>query len=334
MTMTPFPTADNTAVFERANADGDQLMPQEEPLHIDPAKSSYFYQLVQHDTLTMLRPLLAGRGYHIRWGDGRLTADFQQTPETPWCYVKLAYHLDCYMWHSIYFQVVSKSIGKAFIPTPCLSCFKVVVRPATVAGLMSLWNIQQEFPFACKCGIELRSYTSGLYGGYHYAQGLDQGIEMYKYVRDAVNQAKDLGPETVVILKRGCTEYERACGPSENWASTPQQVELEQRIARVIEHTPNLQPMPPHFVAHVHRKWIEKAYQVGDMTYKRFTGGQPIERPPTTYHHLADPANVPQAIEGGWWLYQGKKYRRADLPAEAIRNEKLRQTGAGLPLLK
>jgi hypothetical protein len=202
---------------------------------------------------------------------------------------------------------------------------------ATVAGLFSLMKLQHDFPFPCKCGIELRTYTSGAYGGYHYAQGLDEGLWMYEYVRKAIDGAEDLGPETPVILKRGCTEYERTAGPSENWKTSPEAQALERRVEQSIAHTPNIQPMPPHMVAHVHRKWIEHASQIGDESYKRFTGGLPLSRPVTTYHHLADPESLPQDLGGGEWRFKGETYTAETLPDEAKRNVKLRQAGAGVP---
>jgi len=332
MTMSPDYDPIDAAGAPVPAADGDQLMVDDGPqIEANDAKDSYYYGLVQNDMIGLLRPLLARRGYHVRWGDGRLEAEYVQAPETPWHYVKLAKGLDCYLWHSVFHQIIGRATRRDYVPTPCLSCFKVVVRPKTVAGLFSLMKLQHDFPFPCKCGIELRTYTSGAYGGYHYAQGLDEGLWMYEYVRKAVDAAEDLGPETSVILKRGCTEYERAAGPSENWTSTPEQQVLERRVEQTIAHVPNIQPMPAHMVAHVHRKWIEHAAQIGDETYKKFTGGLPLSRPVTTYHHLADPSNLPKQLEDGRWSYKGEMYTAETLPDEAKRNAKLRQTGAEWP---
>jgi len=310
--------------------ESDMTQAQVEPT--DAAKKSYYQGLVENDILTILQPLMARRGYRMRWGDGRLKAEFAQATEGPWHYVRMAHGLDCYLWHSVYHEVASKVIRKPFVPSPCLTCFKTVVRPANLAGAFGMVELQQGFPFACKTGRELRPYTSGVWGSYHYGQGLAEGLEMYKHVKAAVAKHEDLGPSTPVILKRGCTEFERSCGPSENWTSTPAQRRLERLIDASIEHVPNVQPMPPHLVVHVHRRWIEWACQLGDMSYLRWTGNVPIHRGVTTYHHLADPANLPQDVGGGWWLFQGKKYKRSKLPKQALANEKLRQTGAGLPL--
>jgi len=39
-----------------------------------------------------------------------------------------------------------------------------------------------------------------------------------------------------------------------------------------------------HMLDHVKWTWINKAMQWGDKTYLKLTGGNPIHRPPVTYH--------------------------------------------------
>jgi len=317
-------------------ADGDMLKPPEGANAIleqrrQAAAGSYYKKIVEHDPLTLLEPLLRSRGYRVRWGDGRLEAEFQMQPNTPWKYNVLALGLDCYLWHSVIFTIVSHKTQRPFVPSKCLSCFKTVVRLNTCKKLFAWDKVQESLPFPCKAGIELRNYTSGYASGYHYAQGLDEGLEQYKYVRHLVNEHPDLGPETPVLLKRGCTEYERELGPSEKWSFTEDQLSVERMIENILAHVRNIQPMPWSQVFHVHRKWIERACQLGDMTYLEFTGGMPLSAQYTTYHHLADPGAVPKDLGGGWWEYRGEKYRKPSLPVEAIRNAMLREVDKNLP---
>ena len=308
--------------------DGDQL-PTEEKVEIPQPGSpqhSYFQRVVDNDPITLLAPLLKSRGYRVRWGDGRLTAEFTQQVETPWQYTKLAHGLDCYLWHSIYFNVVSRATAQRFVPSPCQQCWKTVVKPKTLEGLFGLLELQQNFPFACKLGIELRPYVSELYGGYHYAKSQQEGYAQYKYVRAAVDAHPALGPETVVILKRACSEYERECGPSDKWTITPAQLRVEKMISETMDHVPNIQPQPAHLVAHVHRKWIEYAFSHGDRSYLKFTGGVPMTRGYVTYHHLISAPADPVDCGRGWYEYDGKKYHGKDkVPAEAWRNAELRK---------
>ena len=322
---------------KKATLDGDQLAPPDnEILPADPkerVKGSYFQALINNDPITLLKPLLQGRGYRLRWGDGRLTAEFTQATETPWHYVKMANGLDCYLWHSVLFNIVSRRTNSRFVPSPCQQCWKTVVRLKTIEQLFAYQQQQESFPFACKCGIELRSYTAGNYGAYHYAKSQEEGFVQFKYCRDVL-EGDPVFEGCTILLKRGCTEYEREVGPSENWTTTAEQLEVEKMITDKLDHVPNIQPMPAHVVANVQRRWIEFAHSIGDMTYLKFTNGVPLERPPTTYHHLdaapADPVQL-KSKNGkptGWWEYDGKKYHgKENLPPEALRNGHLRACG-------
>jgi hypothetical protein len=277
---------------------------------------SLYKDVVQTDVIELLMPLLKG-GWRLRPGDGKFQTDMGFVYQTPWHFTKIDRFAECHTWFQIVFQVAQKSMREPFVPSYCQSCWKVVVRPKTLKGLFGLLEVQERSPFSCKCGIEVRPYTHGNYGGYFYNRSLEDGLDCFQWVRTNVDAHPDLGPSTPIILKRACTEMEMKCGASHAWSVTPEQLELEKRIWNHIVHDEVLQPLPPHVIEHVHRKWVEHAYDRGDETYKEYTGGLPLYPSPDTYHHLA--YEIPKKV-GRMYEWAGNKYHRKDLPKAAMRN--------------
>jgi hypothetical protein len=265
-------------------------------------KASYYDWMVAHDILQHLRPLWEQGGWRLR-EDGKLVADPKTAIEGPWHYIKHRWELDCYTWHHIIFEHISKRlvIGQKFVPARCQECFKVVVRPKTLKQLFALEKLQISMDRPCKCGIEVRDTVHGLYGGYFYNIGLQEGLERYQEVRAAVDADKHLGPDVPVLLKRACTEFELECGPSDQWQTTPEQLQMEAMVDQFISKDDVLRVQPDHVIWHLHRKWIEFAYANGDGTYAEFTDGRPLYPPVVTYHHLAPSApgtGSPEKAEG------------------------------------
>lgn len=264
-------------------------------------KPSYYEYLMAHDIIEHLRPLWQSKGFRLRDADGKLVGDPQAAIEGPWHYIKHRWEFDCFTWHHVIFDYISKPglLGKPFVPSECQNCFKVVVRPRTLKELFALERLQIALDRPCKCGIEVRETVHGLYGGYFYCYKLEEGLARYKEVRKAVNEDKYLGWEVPVILKRACTEYELACGPSDKWEVTPEQLKMEAMVKQFLVIDDVVRKQPDHVIKHIHRKWIEYAYAYGDGTYAEFTDGIPITRPYVTYHHLADETSAPATESPG-----------------------------------
>ena len=128
-----------------------------------------------------------------------------------------------------------------------------------------------------KCGIEERPIVHGLYGGYFYNDSLEEGLECYEKVCDAVDMP--------ISLKRGCTEFELACGNSRTWEVTDSQLGFEDMVDRcVVKYPEDHARQSFHAIQGVHRSWIEWAYAHGDKTYLEYTDGWPLYTPPATYH--------------------------------------------------
>lgn len=253
--------------------------------------ASYYDWMVAHDIIEHLRHLWEKAGFHVRQ-DGKLEGNPKMTIEGPWHYIKEKWEFDCFTWHHVVFDLISErmTIGQKFVPSRCHDCYKVVARPQTLKQLFALEKLQVFMGLPSKCGIEVRDTVHGLYGGYFYCKGLDEGLKRYRQVRDAIDQTEYLGPEIPVILKRGCTEFELACGPSNLWQITPEQLKLEALVEQFLAKDDVVRKQPENILWHLHRKWIEFAYANGDSTYAEFTNGKPLYPPVMTYHHLAEPS--------------------------------------------
>lgn len=258
-------------------------------------KASFYEWMKGNDLLTMLQPLWESGGWLLR-NDGKLYfPNATMAIQTPWRHVQQDWRMDCGTWHRLIFDYLSKFMppGQKFVPAGCHECFKVVVRPQTLKELFALEKLQLRLNRPSKCGIELRPTVHGLYGGYFYNQGLEQGLERYREVRRAVDEAPLLGREVGVILKRGCTEFELECGPSDQWQVTEEQMRLERLVNRWVSRDDVIRTQPEQVLWRIYRQWIEHAYAWGDPTYSEFTGGKPLYPPVVTYHHLADETSPP-----------------------------------------
>jgi hypothetical protein len=228
-----------------------------------------------------LKPLLEGGGYKLRIEDALFVPrQMGASWDIPWAYVRSDPRTRCDIYHRVFFDVLKH------IHSYCRECYKVVVRPRTLVELFDLYEMQCEMDVACKCGIEVRDTTAGLYGGYFYCRGVEEGRERYKQVRKLVS--KHLSPKTGVTLKRYCTEYEigpGSQGPSDKIGDvTPAERKMEEYVEQHFPRTGFASPQAFHILAATMLKWIKWAYQNGDETYLKFNDGLPIIKKTVTYH--------------------------------------------------
>lgn len=253
-------------------------------------EGSYYQSMVDDDIISKFRPMLQGGGYQLRDKDGKIHIKSPAMAyDTPWEHIMFDAFLDCQRWHTVLFDLFSRTMppGESFVPSGCQQCWKVVVRPMTLLGLFSLRDLQKFLNRPSKCGIEVRPYVNGLYGGYFYNHSLEEGLDCYKLVREKVDETPYLGKEISVILKRACTEFEKKMGDSTKWFVTAKQIYIETLVNKWFVRNEVIRQQPMHAIANVHRRWIEWAYANGDETYLNFTDGRPIYEPVKTYHHLA-----------------------------------------------
>lgn len=182
---------------------------------------------------------------------------------------------------------------KTQVPAGCATCFKVKVAPRTLAELVALREVARALPYTYKVGIEESRFTSGIYGGYFYLHGLDDARAAHTRVRDAVNGHPRLGADVSVSIKRGCTDYEVHCGPSDRYTFAPALEDLERALLGRIEIPPRV-PQSRHQTLRTFARWIEVAFRIGDRSYLEFTGGRRLYPAVVRY----DPAGGASSTDG------------------------------------
>ena len=168
-----------------------------------------------------------------------------------------------------------------FIPNECRDCWKVVVRPKTLEQLFKLLVYQQQCGYECKCGIEVRKYVRGNYGGYFYTHSYEECGDRYMEVRAEMNK---IDPEMSVIMKRSCTEYERDFGPSNEYQRPDDADHWEAQLDYYVDYQPSNNKLPPTMIAEIKQRWIDFAWQLDDPTVDQFTSGKQLYPPVYTYH--------------------------------------------------
>lgn len=236
-------------------------------------RENLYGRLNQLDIISKMRWLLDKKGFKIR-PDGRWTREPMPSAsiwDTPWIHQWQEPAQECDKWHNLFFPAYGLT------PSYCLNCWKVVVNPPTLKDLFDLYEIEHDLQLPCKCGFEMRYTDERRYGGYFYNWGKEAGLECYKIVREAVPEHMD------VFLKCACSEYEIKNGPPAEWEVTPQQSMLEDAYKKWVLTGDIKHTQQQYMTAFVMLKWIHHAVHIGDLTYKEFTGGQPLVKKMKTY---------------------------------------------------
>lgn len=190
---------------------------------------------------------------------------------SPWMHAWKKKHFDCTFLMAFLFK---QAYQKKRVPLGCQNCYKVSVKFKTFKQLMAFDKVQKEIECNSKRGIEVdRIITQNLYSGFFYCIGLDEARQIYQKVRALLDQDKDLGDQVETRIKRGCTEYEMHCGPSDQFRFEPELELIEQylqtRFKRIaLNKNENMEKMATYAL------WIETAYRIGDDSYLEFTQGK------------------------------------------------------------
>lgn len=179
--------------------------------------------------------------------------------------------------------------GKGTVPIGSRDCYKVKVTPDSLRQLMAVKEVAEGFACSSKSGSEVdKSNTQSLYASYFYLLGLDKARTVYKRLRGLIDAHPKLGPSVKMVIKRGCTNYEHACGPSDQYTFDPQLADVESYFwRRFVRKKSAMQK--PHREALTLLSLARIAYRIGDDTYKDFTGGKDLF-PPTVSYDPNDPA--------------------------------------------
>jgi hypothetical protein len=91
-----------------------------------------------------------------------------------------------------------------------------------------------------------------------------------------------------MTIKRGCSNYERKCGPSDRYTFDPGMEAAEAYLAeRFVNERPAKRHAPEAVAAMRKLRLVQIAYRIGDPTYKDFTGGKPLFAP--SVDHAVEP---------------------------------------------
>jgi hypothetical protein len=98
-----------------------------------------------------------------------------------------------------------------------------------------------------------------------------------------------------MVIKRGCTNYERSCGPSDRYKFDSRLADIEEYFwRRFVRKKPQWGFRRKYLYSMKLLEMVRTAYRIGDDTYKDFTGGKDLYPPTVTY----DP-NEPAAAGDG-----------------------------------
>lgn len=246
---------------------------------------SVYANICYHDLVTKFLAGLENRTYMLAgdgkiWATGEYEGHWPVGHDRPWHYINSRRDMNCDWFHDI-----SKMFG--FIPTRCLNCWKVVVRPRTLQELFKLQGlmvsmVDEDPECYCKCGIELRPWVFGNYGGYFYQTSKEAMQERYKQVRQLVTEKID--PAVQVIPKRYCSEFERDFGPSDQYKRTDEDDHWEELIKEHCHMVQYPHTQPDLAIQRTIHEWFKHAWNVGDPTVLIYTEGKPLVRPVVAYY--------------------------------------------------
>lgn len=257
------------------------------------------------------RFLITHPNHFYRNEDGKIVTTVRMQTDPVWAYIRPGINQNCHFWHHTLFEVIHE---KKRVPIPCQSCWKVVLIPRDIEELFAAYILIRELGRPGKCGTEGdRPNTDRLYGAYFYNNSLEEGQECYRLVkaqieRDRTFESTILGAPLKVrfgngydgppklILKRGCTEFEQSCGPSDQWGWDDEQVEIERIAADAFSQDIIAMSQTDIQIARLAYRWIHSAFKWGDKKYTLFTNGNRLFPPPVTYH---DAAKLQEVKENG-----------------------------------
>lgn len=248
-----------------------------------------FQKLQLVDVIEPIRELI-GNGITIR-GD-ELHVDQKLVP-SPWIINQVDEERRCELW-TVWFN------RYRFIPAGCRQCWKVTYSPKTLKEVYQVLELQDRekgpIGLPAKVGMENRSWTGnqGGYSAFWYTPvgcGLHSARGIYTRIQRELTKVVKYSPD--LILKRGCTEFERLMGPSDTWDKTATERDWDEKekiLASVFRIDPPLQPSNL-LTINAKLRMIYYAHEHGDVTYKDFVGKEslpPLTRYEKSIHSIKD----------------------------------------------
>lgn len=224
--------------------------------------------------ISKIAPIL-DEGWKVHEDDKLRRMPVVPAQETVWRFANVKF--SCIKWHRIFFELLS---DKTKVHSHCHNCFKVVVEPRNLSELQIIESYQQLTSvedIQSKCGIEIREFVPRLYGAYWYNRSVEEArerkTEVLKFLTDIFGENH---PE--IYIKKGCSEFERALGPSDKWEITDPQRKLEEKLDDAMDFDPfTHQDQPPLIIERTHETWINWTWAIGDKEeVLKVTGGVPL----------------------------------------------------------
>lgn len=241
-----------------------------------------YFKDAHKDYLRILTPVIKAGGAVLQ-PNGKILIVTRPAYDTPWIHAKIMADRSCNIYHSLYFGYFK------IIHPICLNCWKIIARPGTLRQLVQVLEYQRESGRFAKSGIERRQTVCGQYGAYWYTNSVEEGLSLRDKLRKDLKSIGNFADD--IILKRGCTEFEHAMGPSEKWEISDKQRKVQEELDRVLYSDVKEQYYQPESVVlSTFRKWVSFAYDRGDKTYLDFTGNRPLYPHYTTYEGDAEDA--------------------------------------------
>ncbi len=219
-------------------------------------------------------------GKVIAGADGTLAFPLRKSSDD-FLFIRQLSRLRCEFHSGFVFDI---AYGRAAVPHGCRDCYKIKIVPATLRGLVALRDLLEAEPYHAKCGLDLGNpFSQDIYAGYAYFHGLEAARVAWPGLRRAVDAEADLGPAVPVSIKRGCSDFEVACGRSDGWAFRDGMEALERHLAGRFQEkqSPAADYRQRRMVVMVH--WLRIAFSIKDETYRDFTGGKPLYSPSLSY---------------------------------------------------
>jgi len=143
------------------------------------------------------------------------------------------------------------------VPSFCEKCFKVVVYPRNIDEARTLLEIfENSLPFgrSWKVGPDTRNYTKAQWGGYIYCRGMVDALGIYDNIVPLVEEAM---PGIDAFVKQGCTEYEMALGPTDEYVRHELADQIEEEFFERVDEGELLTGQPPHMRVAAMAEWVD-----------------------------------------------------------------------------
>jgi hypothetical protein len=186
--------------------------------------------------------------------------------------------------------------AEAALPYSCRDCYKIRVAVRSLRALMAVKALAEATKFSTKSGPEVDNpYNRNIYSTCIYFESLEDAHDTHAALRQQIDAHPDLGPDVDMIIKRGCSNYERAMGPSDQYRVDPELAPVEAWLAeRYVNDRPPNKMSKQTINALRMLDLIAIAFRIGDETYKDFTDGQPIY--PSAVNYAVPPPEPAAAV--------------------------------------